>query len=417
MPGARTYDVQVAIDQDFNNITRASPTSRARATPRRRPWTTTSSGGASGRSTWPASRRRGRTSLLRLPAPVARPAAAGLPEGPGTRQLGDDRQALHPVDAGPARHLLRALTASNPQMTRRREGLRGRRDDVRAPQPDGDCGLDADADRYWEVRADRRPLPERWRPGRSSRSPQAFSWTTRWHRPASHSTSTLVVTGLKVAVDGTARSTTPARAAWTVRNSHVHLRRCPATPVFSWDPVPGATSYHVNIAQDVNFTTSEMPDGITHVPDDGPRVRRQRRDPAESQAGSAYYWHVAACWTGGCTHVARVAHPTPARASRRSARRRPPSAGLSAATPTPARSRSPGRTTSTRTTPPSGAGSRQTKSAKTVPDPGRHRPVVRDADRHRGWSTRRHTPRSTTCTRTGTLLLARAGLGRRGTTA
>ena len=78
--------------------------------------------------------------------------------------------------------------------------------------------------------------------------------------------------------------------------------RVPTTPVFTWDPVPGASYYHLTVAQDQNFTTSEMPAGVdTSFPMVALRLGDQRSTLPESQAGSAYYWHVEACGTNGCT--------------------------------------------------------------------------------------------------------------------
>ena len=40
----------------------------------------------------------------------------------------------------------------------------------------------------------------------------------------------------------------------------------PATPVFAWDPVPGATSYRVYVALDVNFTFKAMGSTVVRRP-------------------------------------------------------------------------------------------------------------------------------------------------------
>ena len=94
------------------------------------------------------------------------------------------------------------------------------------------------------------------------------------------------------------------------------------TPVLAWDPVPGATSYRVYVAQDANFT-GECPMGGTATP-----VASNDRELTNWSAAHArptcrprhcprarrraYYWYVAACETPSECDPPRVAfRPVP----------------------------------------------------------------------------------------------------------
>ncbi len=83
----------------------------------------------------------------------------------------------------------------------------------------------------------------------------------------------------------------------------------PTTPVLLLGP--GARRHHLprDVAQDANFTTTEMPN-VPSPPT--PDVRAEARRPAqrplpESQAGSAYFWHVTALRHQRLHAVARLA--------------------------------------------------------------------------------------------------------------
>ncbi|WP_121252141.1 hypothetical protein [Nocardioides ferulae] len=75
-----------------------------------------------------------------------------------------------------------------------------------------------------------------------------------------------------------------------------------ATPVFDWDPVPGATSYRLYLSHDVNFTN--MVDGYGSAAEVGslPATQNTRwvakSALPDTQAGEAYYWFVRACGAG-----------------------------------------------------------------------------------------------------------------------
>ena len=131
------------------------------------------------------------------------------------------------------------------------------------PRNAGDCGIVSGVDLWWEVRAIDQPYCPDGLPGVFS-DPQPFRMTYTLP-PAGTIDLNGSVTGLKVAVGGVGITNPSAGCVdpSPIINVSFICDGVPATPVFSWDPVPGATVYHVDVAQDVNFTTSVMNQGIT----------------------------------------------------------------------------------------------------------------------------------------------------------
>ena len=217
-------------------------------------------------------------------------------------------------------------------------------------------------------------------------------------RPGGAWDNTSAVTGLKIAVDGTGIAT----ARCGRQAARPCASGCPPLPC-SRDPVPGApprstTPRTPTSPRRRSDTCRSRPNTIFAL-----SWNDSKRALPESQAGSAYYWHVRARpGSPAATVNAAASTRSPAtrcRTRRRSARRRRPSPACPSATPTPARSRSAGRTTSTPTWPPRGAARRATKRPR--PTGSRWRPIRRSArSSTRGRSTRRPTPRSTGCTPT-----------------
>ncbi|CAB4762069.1 unannotated protein [freshwater metagenome] len=76
----------------------------------------------------------------------------------------------------------------------------------------------------------------------------------------------------------------------------------PATPVFDWDPVPGATYYQFYLAHDVKLTNMVDNYGDLGNPDSLVSTTSTRFMPSgslpDTQAGEAYYWYVRACAPG-----------------------------------------------------------------------------------------------------------------------
>jgi hypothetical protein len=327
VPGARHYDGQVALDADFNNITysftnvfgsRLSPPTtlandqfwwRVRAVDlagQPTPWTTSLNGF---QRQW-----------LDQPQPV-------FPTG----SFSSDRPFIQWTPVQHASYYELYL-ATNANMS---TGLVGPCRVVGTTyvfRSAGECGLTAGVDMWWEVRPMDDPYPSSL-PGIFS-VPQQFKWTDT--SPAGGAIDlNAVVPNLKVSVDGTGalnggNGCTDPSANPNVANI---CSGVPTTPVFSWDPVPGATLYRLDVAQDTNFTTSEMPGGVTtKYPMAALRFGDQKITLPESQAGSAYFWHVTACGNNGCT-TSPVSRFPPVPGSEAFRKSSPPINGLSTSDP------------------------------------------------------------------------------------
>ena len=333
-----------------------------------------------------------------------RPATAGLP---GTRQSvthatspssSGHRSSTRPTTSSYTGHqLLRCRSAWNRARSSARPTCR--RDSVT-----DDCGLHANGDQLLARCARSTTRTRAGRPAGRVLRRRRRSVTDPVAPPAARSTWTSV-TGLKVAVDGTGiRDGGKGCVTHRRRQRDEHLRRRHRdTRVLVG---PGARRHVVPRVPSRRTSTSprrEMPDGRQH--DQFPMwpcsTSDERRTLPESQAGSAYYWHVAACRARRAAPCSPVlaSHRSPA--PRRSARRHRPWRSDRPATPTRARSPSPGRTTATPTRPPSWRGEQANQTRQDATGSrSRHRPVVRLAHRQRASSTRPPTRRSTTCTRT-----------------
>ena len=108
----------------------------------------------------------------------------------------------------------------------------------------------------------------------------------------------------------------------------------PATPVWAWNPVPGATSYRVYVALDENFTFKALDDQTSFPPRTPPShcsttARTMSRRMEESAAGSAYYWYVVACGPTGCG-VPPVSQDPPLPGAKTFKKQSPPIVGLEA---------------------------------------------------------------------------------------
>lgn len=167
-----------------------------------------------------------------------------------------------------------------------------------APRESKDCGWLTGTTTYWKVRAVDSPYPTSWTGAPKKGLPGVFSDTHAftWSPPAPSNATfepTVLVTGQKLNVNGSG----VANAAKGCADENCDA--LPTTPVFSWDPVPGATQYQVYLAQDINFTTSVLAPKLpstsnTMLSLETPAIDKLMTLP-ESQAGSAYYWFVRAC--------------------------------------------------------------------------------------------------------------------------
>ncbi len=305
VPGAAYYDVQIALDDDFNNIansvtnvqsTRYSPPVtlnsdqfwwRVRAVDvagQPTPWTESVFGF---KRRWPD-----------VPVPVYPLGTEESPANMGSKPFFQWEPVQHATS-----YELQVSTNVNfspdPAVTKTCKTAAT----TYAPRarflPD-DCQFATGTKIYWRVRPIDAPYPV------STGLPGLFSPTqvAIYKRPPRLGTdedwdNQALVTGMKVALDGTGAvgsgGCTPTELADICNNA-------PSTPVLSWDPVPGANFYLVYYAQDEDFTTTEItPIPVTNntifqLQMGSPAVTADRMSQLpENEAGSAYYWHVRPC--------------------------------------------------------------------------------------------------------------------------
>ena len=169
-----------------------------------------------------------------------------------------------------------------------------------APRSLSDCGYKPTGDTFWMVRPLDKPYDTNGLPGQFASIPQAITWTDAGIVPGTFDPSS-EVQGMKVSIDGGGTGCSAAVCD-----------NVPTTPVFSWDPMPGATSYFVYVGQDNKFTTSvlatkSMPLPTPTVSTPNTMLTLEWKSPTntsfndqlsalpDSSAGQAYHWYVRAC--------------------------------------------------------------------------------------------------------------------------
>ena len=158
----------------------------------------------------------------------------------------DDVRPVLPVDAGAAGLRLRAAsspTTSTSPVNAARAAPSGT---TYAPRSLDDCGYKPTGTTFWMVPPARQALRQHRSPGPVRLHPAGHQLDRR-RQPAATFDPSAEVTGMKVSVDGGG-----AGCASSLCDN------VPTTPVFSWDPMPGATSYFVYVGQDNKFTTSVL---------------------------------------------------------------------------------------------------------------------------------------------------------------
>jgi hypothetical protein len=293
VPGATSYDIQVALDADFNNIalsvtniksTRYSPPTtlnsdqfwwRVRAVDpagQQTPWTESLNGF---KRTWPDQ-----------PVAVYPLGNTASPSSiMGTKAYYQWTPARHASE-----YQLQVSTDANfsPGATDTCKTAQT----TYTPRNGADCAFPSGSTvYYWRVRPLDYPYSNGL-PGIYSEA-QAFTYTPP-APPVGSWDPTVQVTGLKIGIDG-AGTTTPGKGCAGANVDDV-CSGTPSTPVLSWDPVPGATMYYVYYAQDANFTSTEIPSIPTTTNTIFQLNTSNNKDALpDSQAGSAYYWHIRPC--------------------------------------------------------------------------------------------------------------------------
>jgi hypothetical protein len=292
--GATTYDLQVSTDSDFNTIalsatnlrsTRYSPATtlnndqfwwRVRAVDpagQQTPWTSTLYGF---KRVWPEQ-----------PVAVYPQGSTGSPAAiNGTKAFYQWTPVKHAT-----RYQLQVSTDINfsPAVTDTCTTAQT----TYTPRATGDCSFPTDSTPlFWHVRPLDLPYPSGGLPGIFSTT-QEFTYTPPAPPSGTWDPSALV-TGLKIGIDGTG-ATTDGQGCTGTSPDDV-CAGVPSTPVLSWDPVPGANFYYVYYGQDGNFTTTEIP-AIPKTANTIFQLNTSNSKSAlpDSQAGTAYYWHVMPC--------------------------------------------------------------------------------------------------------------------------
>lgn len=163
------------------------------------------------------------------------------------------------------------------------------------PRDSGDCGFKSSGNTFWMVRPMDKPYNTNGLPGQIASLPQAITWTPPTTPPATFDPAA-EVQGMKVSIDGTGTGCAAALCDGV-----------PTTPVFSWDPMPGATRYEVYVGQDNKFTTSVLATKSVPLDTTNTMLTLQTRVTGnvsekdevstlpDSSAGQAYHWYVRAC--------------------------------------------------------------------------------------------------------------------------
>ena len=104
------------------------------------------------------------------------------------------------------------------------------------------------------------------------------------------------VTGERLLLDGNGSS--PCSKSLTTGEVCEDVR---STPMFDWDPVPGAEYYRIYLSHDREFTNMVSGYGDSGSPNTLPYTFNTRWSPVkalpDTQAGEAYYWYIRPCKT------------------------------------------------------------------------------------------------------------------------
>jgi Bacterial Ig-like domain len=297
VPGAKTYDVQVALDADFNNIalsvtgiqsTRYSPPTTLNSD--QFWWRVRAVDPAGQQTEWTSALNGFQRVWPEAPQPVYPLGATGSPSAiSGTKAYFQWTPVRHATEYelqvstdpnfSPSTSVTKTCTTAQTTYTPRAVSSND------CLFPSGPTVF------YWRVRPIDLPYPNGL-PGIYS-TPQAFTYTPP-APPAGGWDPNATVTGLKIGVDGTGATTGGKGCAGASPDDE--CANVPSTPVLSWNPVPGAGAYLVYYAQNANFTTTEIPQvPVTTNTIFQLSTGNSLSSLPDSQAGKAYYWHVRPC--------------------------------------------------------------------------------------------------------------------------
>ncbi|SED35727.1 Ig-like domain-containing protein [Nocardioides exalbidus] len=296
VPGAITYDLQVATDPGFNNFaftgqniygSRYSP---ATTLFNDQFWWRVRAVDLAGQSTaWSTARFSFKRNWLDTPVAVWPQGDEATPDS-SVDPLDGERKFYEwtPIQHA-SRYVLQVSTDPNfsPNFTSScytagtTYAPRGTGFDACSPAP----GLV----HYWRVSGIDDPYPNGGVPGIWS-TPQKI----KWDDPAPIGTEGpfQVVTGMRAALTGTGAAST------TLGCGSVNCGALSATPVFTWNRQPGIAYYKVVIGLDENFTFSPLPNVEQYQTRNhffALQSGDERSALAESEAGLPYFWYVIPC--------------------------------------------------------------------------------------------------------------------------
>ncbi len=299
VPGAVTYDLQVATDSTFNNFAfKGENLYGSRYSPpvtlfNDQFWWRVRAVDLAGQPTaWSTARFSFKRQWLDTPTAVYPTGSPAVADGSVATSNGD-RAFYHwtPVQHA-SRYLLQVALDVNFS-----SGSKTCTTTLTtyAPRSTSDCAFPAGTIFYWRVRPEDTPYQPYAVPGIFS-APQKVKFGAPTIDPT-WSGDFQTVTGLKAAMTGTGAAN-PSTGCVAVSCGALT-----STPVLTWNRMPGITSYTVLIALDENFTFSPLPtfsrytttnNFFTIAYDD------ERRALPESEAGQPYFWYVLPCRDALC---------------------------------------------------------------------------------------------------------------------
>jgi len=331
VPGAVTYDVQVATDEFFNNFAfEAKNLYGSRYSPpttlyNDQFWWRVRAVDLAGQPTeWAATKFSFKRQWLDTPQAVYPTGSVAVADGAVVPSNGDNHFYQWTSVQHATSYELEISTDINFNDTCLVE-LAGT---TYAPRFNA-CGSGTGSVHYWRVRPNDYPYPGGLPGIFSTVQKVKFSNPTPVGPPAADPFPT--VTGLKVAMTGSGASSGGAGCG------SVQCDGLTATPVLKWDRMPGISFYRVVIANDENFTTSPMPQLINYSYTDNNyftlKHGDERKALGDSEAGKPYFWYVIPCRAAGDCALSPVSQNPPLPGAHSFHKRSPAVTGLVASDP------------------------------------------------------------------------------------
>lgn len=334
VPGAVTYDLQVATDSTFNNFAyRGENIYGSRYSPpvttfNDQFWWRVRAVDLAGQPTaWSTARFSFQRSWLDTPDAIYPTGATSVADEQVVASNGDQRF----FQWSPVQHASRyqLVVARDRQFSVESQSCITAATTY-APR-NGECTFPTGQVFYWKVR----PLDDPYPDG----LPGIFSTTQKvvWGAPTPvgppPASSDTPVTGQRVSLTGRGAASGAACVAQV-------CGAMSATPVLAWDKMSGATSYLVYVANDVNFTTTNLSRDPIVTTNTFVSLRGDVDSKAalpESEAGKPYFWFVRPCWStpveGSACGPSPVSSDTSSLPWRSFVKASPPVTGLTSSSP------------------------------------------------------------------------------------